>query len=68
MVGNGMPAFDARLFRLFDYRLKVSENGILQDACEVAGRPRFIAFRADAFNAFKGVVGGRNWRLFAQGG
>ena len=48
MAGNWMPAFDARLFLFFDYRLKVSEDGILQHTCEVAGRPGFVSFRADA--------------------
>jgi hypothetical protein len=39
MVGNRMAALAARLFRLFDYGLKVSEDGILQDARKVAGGP-----------------------------
>lgn len=61
-----MTAFDARLFRLFDHRLKVSEDGVFQDACKVTGRPGFVAFRAHALDALEGVARGGNWWLIAH--
>ncbi len=60
MVGDIVAAFVARLPGLFNDRMKMTEVEIFQDTRKIAGRPRFITFRADVLDALEGVGGGGN--------
>jgi hypothetical protein len=64
-----MTALGAGFFRLFNHRLEIAEVEIFQHPCKIACRPRFVTFRADAFDSLERVAGagGGGRQLLAHG-
>ena len=66
MVGDRMIALRAGFTSLRDDGDEIAEVGVFKHAGKFARRPRLVAVRVDAFDAFKSVAAGGNWQWVAH--